>query len=46
MGIVLYQWMQYEERAAVRADRRSDAAAAVPTVAPAPNGGGGGAPER
>ncbi len=46
MGIVLYQWMQYEERAAVRADRRSDAAAAVPTVAPAPNGRNGGAPDR
>src|ERR1700677_2837448 len=25
LGIVLYQWMQYEEREAVRADRRSDA---------------------
>lgn len=46
MGIVLYQWMQYEDRAAVRADRRSDAAAAVPTVAPAPNGRNGGAPDR
>jgi putative copper resistance protein D len=25
MGIVLYQWMQFEEREAVRADRRADA---------------------
>jgi putative membrane protein len=29
LGIVLYQWMQYEEREAVRADRRADAADAA-----------------
>ncbi len=47
MGIVLYQCMQYEERAAVRADRRSDAAAAMaPTVSPASNGSTGAAPDQ
>jgi putative membrane protein len=29
LGIVLYQWMQYEERLAIRADRRADAATAA-----------------
>jgi hypothetical protein len=29
MGIVLYQWMQFEEREAIRADRRDDAAIAA-----------------
>ncbi len=55
MGIVLYQWMQYEEREAVRADRRSDAAgrhaadrhaagpAAVPAASPTHNGSSGAA---
>jgi cytochrome c oxidase assembly factor CtaG len=33
MGIVLYQWMQYEEREAVRADRRDDAATAAEATA-------------
>jgi len=46
LGIVLYQWMQYEERAAVRADRRSDAAAVASSAAPATNGRTGGAPDR
>lgn len=46
LGIVLYQWMQYEEREAIRADRRADtaaaaAAASVPAVAPTPNGSTG-----
>jgi cytochrome c oxidase assembly factor CtaG len=36
MGIVLFQWMQFEEREAVRADRRADAA--IPTASPAHNG--------
>ena len=37
LGIVLYQWMQLEERQAIRADRRSDAEAAMAT-APTHNG--------
>ena len=37
LGIVLYQWMQLEEREAVRADRRSDAAAAM-AASPTHNG--------
>jgi len=43
-GIVLYHWMQYEEREAVRADRRADTAAAtarrraVTAASPAHNG--------
>jgi putative copper resistance protein D len=41
MGIVLYQWMLSEERAAVRADRRSDAEAVL-TPSPAHNGTSGG----
>ena len=46
LGIVLYQWMQYEEREAVRADRRSDAedvalAATSGSAAPALNGNAG-----
>jgi putative copper resistance protein D len=46
LGIVLYQWMQYEEREAVRADRRQDAddaliAAATPATSPSTNGAGG-----
>jgi putative membrane protein len=42
LGIVLYQWMQYEEREAIRADRRADAAdadaaaAAVVTASSSP----------
>ncbi|HEY5252125.1 MAG TPA: hypothetical protein VIJ09_10700, partial [Acidimicrobiales bacterium] len=32
LGIVLYQWMQYEERQAVRADRRSDAEEAAASL--------------
>jgi putative membrane protein len=39
LGIVLYQWMQYEEREAVRADRRLDAE----DVAAALSAAGGGA---
>jgi putative membrane protein len=51
MGIVLYQWMQYEEREAVRADRRSDAedvalAAASGATAPALNGSAGDGADR
>ena len=47
MGIVLYQWMQYEERQAVRADRRGDAAAAVAEAAsPSRNGATGGPADR
>jgi putative membrane protein len=44
MGLVLYQWMQFEEREAVRADRRSDAEAAVTGASPSPahNGHAGG----
>jgi putative copper resistance protein D len=39
MGIVLYQWMQFDERAALRADRRADADAAIAsTVLPSHNG--------
>ena len=38
MGIVLYQWMQFEERVAVRADRRGDADAARAAVSPSANG--------
>ena len=43
LGIVLYQWMQYEEREAIRADRRADAADAAAAVvtassSPAHNG--------
>jgi len=44
MGIVLYHWMQYEERQAVRADRRADAQealAARPVASPAHNGQAG-----
>jgi putative copper resistance protein D len=46
LGIVLYHWMQYEEREAVRADRRADtaaatAAAAVTAASPAHNGSTG-----
>jgi putative membrane protein len=33
LGIVLYQWMQYEEREAVRADRRTDTAEAAEAAA-------------
>ncbi|HXQ75083.1 MAG TPA: cytochrome c oxidase assembly protein [Acidimicrobiales bacterium] len=56
MGIVLYQWMQYEEREAVRADRRSDAAgltgavrgaeAAATAVSPTHNGSSGRSADR
>jgi putative copper resistance protein D len=45
MGIVLYQWMQFDEREAVRADRRGDAAAALAEAeasSPARNGSTGG----
>jgi len=47
MGIVLYQWMQYEERQAIRADRRSDAeevalAATSGSASPTSNGSAGG----
>ena len=44
MGIVLYQWMQAEERLAVRSDRREDADAALRSaaVSPSPNGAVGG----
>jgi putative copper resistance protein D len=43
VGIVLYQWMQYEERVAVRADRRADADAVTPsTPSPTHNGSSGG----
>ena len=46
LGIVLYQWMQFEEREAVRADRRTDtaeaaAAASVAAVSPVRNGSTG-----
>jgi putative copper resistance protein D len=45
MGIVLYQWMQAEERVAIRADRRADADAAIAEAASAaPNGSAGGSP--
>jgi hypothetical protein len=40
MGLLLFQWMRFDEREAIRADRRADqeaeAAAAAATVAPAP----------
>ncbi len=39
MGIVLYQWMQFEEREAVRADRRQAAAASSPNGAAGPTSG-------
>jgi putative membrane protein len=44
MGIVLYQWMQFEEREAVRADRRADADASANPATPSPahNGTSGG----
>jgi putative membrane protein len=49
LGIVLYQWMQYEEREAVRADRRADAADAAAVVrasaSPAHNGHADALPE-
>jgi cytochrome c oxidase assembly factor CtaG len=41
MGIVLYQWMQFEEREAVRADRRDDAAIAATAATAAQNGASG-----
>jgi putative copper resistance protein D len=46
MGIVLYQWMQFEERVASRADRRADADAdaaadAVVIASPTHNGSSG-----
>jgi putative copper resistance protein D len=44
MGIVLYQWMQYDEREAVRADRRADAADR--TASPMHNGSSGGPADR
>lgn len=51
LGIVLYQWMQYEEREAVRADRRADAVVAAGTTAPTSaspthNGTSGASPDR
>jgi putative membrane protein len=44
MGIVLYQWMQYEEREAVRADRRDDAEATIAVASPSHNGASGDVP--
>jgi putative membrane protein len=48
MGIVLYQWMQYDERQAIRADRRADAEAALAndtgTAATSPAHNGSSAP--
>jgi len=43
LGLVLYQWMQFEERAAVRADRRDEAAtaAAAAPASPSHNGSTG-----
>jgi hypothetical protein len=41
MGIIVFQWMRYEERQAVRADRALDAleaAAAAERVAPGEDG--------
>jgi len=45
MGIVLYQWMQFEERVAVRADRRAAADSESPP-SPARNGSTGGSAAR